>query len=91
MCVKLVKLATVIDSDPNATTLRCRGRSYFFHCITPLYPWSKAYNLELIKQGGVKYIFFLIFDLAWPGIELVYVQAYASLCLHIKNGFSSKC
>ena len=46
-----VKLATVVKGYLKApfsiaTTLKCRGRCYYFPWIAPLYPWNIPYNAE---------------------------------------------
>ena len=42
-CRAIVKLATLVESDPKspfliATTPKCRGGCYSFHWIAPLFP-----------------------------------------------------
>ena len=48
---RVLKLATVVKGDMKApfliaTTPRCRGGSYSFPWIPPLYAWSLPYNAE---------------------------------------------
>ena len=52
---KKVKLATLVEGDPKApvsiaTSQRCKGGSYSFPWIAPLYPWYLPYNAECLAR-----------------------------------------
>ena len=69
--ISKVKLATLVEGDPKARfsivpTPRCRRGRYSFLWMTPLYPWSLPYNVNSVKQGGIKYHFLsLWYDPTW--------------------------
>ena len=70
----IYKLVTVVEGDLKApysiaTTLRSREGHYFFPQTAPL--TLDPYLIMLsVKQGGIKYHFFLVFGMTQPGIEL---------------------
>ena len=70
---KKVKLATVVEGNQKApfsiaTTPRCRGRSYSFPRIVPLYPWYVPCIAECLNKEVSSTIFW-VFGMTLLGIE----------------------
>ena len=69
-----IKLATVVEGDPNAPfsiaiTLRCRGVCYYFPWIAFLYPWSIPYSVKCKARWHQIPFFFLVFGMTQREIE----------------------